>query len=292
MIDPRSLSPIEIRRVAARMRGGRLGRLLDSTLLKPQAVGKQIDSLVDEAVHLGAHVCVNESRVERAVKRLESYKGQYDRKILIASVVGFPLGACTTEMKVIGTKAALEMGADEIDMVGNIGLLKENANNWYANDIDAVASTIADFNSKNGDVRGLKVIIETCYLTNKEKEFAAATSAQIGLKHNIPIFVKTSTGFGQPAVGIPSGATVDDVLLIRKTIGDYNAETNPVGVKASGGVKNATDAIRMIIAGGGFNDNLEPVRCQPCAVRIGTSSAGNIMHDFEEIFGSQSWLQS
>lgn len=292
MIDPRKLTPIDIRKAAASLRGGRLGRLLDSTLLKPQTTAEQIDLLVDDAVKMGAHICVNESRVKRAVERLTLFRGQYDRKILIASVVGFPLGACTTEMKVTGTRESLALGANEIDMVGNIGFLKDGYSEGYTDDIDSVARAISEFNHRNGDVRGLKVIIETCYLTSQEKIFAARTVADIGLKYNIPIFIKTSTGFGSPPVGISSGATVEDVLLIRNTVGDYNAETNPIGIKASGGIKDATEAVKYVIAGGGFDENLEPVNCLPCVVRIGTSSARSIVADFREVFESSSWITS
>jgi deoxyribose-phosphate aldolase len=190
-------------------------------------------------------------------------------------------------MKVIGTEKMLEIGADEIDMVGNTGYLKDGNTDAYIADIEAVANALAEFNHQNDAIRGLKVIIETCYLTDCEKEFAAACVADTGLKYGIPIFVKTSSGFGQPPTGVPTGATIDDVLLIRKTVGEYDPETNPIGVKASGGIRDAVTAVKMVIAGGGFDDNLNTVSCLPCAMRIGTSSSRQIIGDFEEVYGGK-----
>jgi len=284
MIDPRKLSKDDIRRVAGRLRRHGLGPLLDSTLLSPQATGAQIDALVDEAVGLGANICVNGSRIGRAVARLGIHEGARERGIRIISVVAFPLGACTTESKVAEAEHCLELGADEVDVVANVGLLKDGDFDGYRDDIDAIAAAVAEFNAANGAARGLKVIIETCYLTDNEKEFAAGTIAGIGLRRRIPIFVKTSTGFGKPPRGVPPGATIDDVLLIRRAVGEYHPETNPVGVKAAGGIQDATAVINFVIAGGGVDGDLNLVHNLYAAVRIGTSSAAAIARDFVNVY--------
>lgn len=284
MIDPRKLKPEEIKFVADQLRNTNLARLLDSTLLAPEAPASAIDVLVDEAVNLGAHVCVNESRLERAVSRLESHKVARSRPTFTSTVIGFPLGACTTEIKVFSARCVLELGADEIDMVANTGLLKDGDKAGYKDDIEAVATVVSGFNQASGARRGLKVIIECCHLSNSEKEYAAATVADIGLKHRIPIFVKTSTGFGKPTAGKPAGATIDDVLLVRKTVGEYHPEDNPVGVKPAGGIKTAASAVGYVIAAGGVDSNLDLVGNPHFAVRIGTSSVSAIMRDFDEKF--------
>ena len=287
MIDPRKLSPEDIRKVAGRLRRHGLGPLLDSTLLSPQATGAQIDALVDEAVELGANVCVNGSRIERAVARLATHKGARERGVLVVGVVAFPLGACTTKIKMADTKHCLELGADEVDMVANAGLLKDGDSDGYRDDIDSVAAAVAEFNAAHGAARGLKVIVETCYLTDDEKESAAGTVAEIGLRRRIPVFVKSSTGFARPPEGIPSGATIDDVLLIRRTVGRYHTEKNPVGVKAAGGIRDAAAVINFVIAAGGIDKDLEPVSNLHRAVRIGTSSAAAIVSDFNDIYSEE-----
>ena len=206
-----------------------LNKYIDHTLLKPAATKADIETLCNEArEHDFMSVCVNASRVALCRALLEG------SDVKVCTVVGFPLGATTTATKVFEAEEAIANGATEIDMVINIGALKSG-------DLDYVKADIAAVN-KAVQGRGalLKVIIETCLLTDEEKVQVCAICKEIGVN-----FVKTSTGFST------GGATVEDVALMRKTVGA------DIGVKASGGVKNADDANKMIAAG---------------ANRLGTSS--------------------
>lgn len=208
-----------------------IANYIDHTLLKATATNEQILKLCEEAKkHKFAAVCVN-SYYTKTV--FEALKGT-DVKVCV--VVGFPLGACTTETKAFETQQAVENGADEIDMVINIGALKSGDIAVVENDIAAVVK------AASGAI--VKVIIETCYLTEEEKEKACFAASEAGAH-----FVKTSTGFGT------GGATIQDVTLMKKLVG------KTMKVKAAGGVKNEDDAKNMILAG---------------ADRIGTSSGVDI----------------
>jgi len=210
-----------------------ISKAIDHTLLKPDASKAGIRKLCKEAALYGFKaVCVNPSHV---VLCKELLKGT---DVKVATVVGFPLGANTTETKVFETKDSVLKGADEIDMVINIGALKEGDYKLVEDDIKAVVDAC----------RGqaiVKVIIETCLLTDDEKRKACELSMSAGAH-----FVKTSTGFST------GGATVEDVALMKSVVGD-NLE-----VKASGGVRDRETAIKMIEAG---------------ATRIGTSSGIKII---------------
>lgn len=210
-----------------------ISKAIDHTLLKPDASKAGIMKLCNEAALYGFKaVCVNPSHV---VLCKELLKGT---DVKVATVVGFPLGANTTETKVFETKDSVLKGADEIDMVINIGALKEGDYKLVEDDIKAVVDAC----------RGqaiVKVIIETCLLTDDEKRKACELSMSAGAH-----FVKTSTGFST------GGATVEDVALMKSVVGD-NLE-----VKASGGVRDRETAIKMIEAG---------------ATRIGTSSGIKII---------------
>ena len=272
MIDPRELSPEQLAHVEKQLRGGVLVRLLDSTILAPDATGERVDRLVAEAVRIGSQVCVNASRLERAIAGLGEHRGDH----LVSTVVGFPLGANTSAAKVAEAEEVLRLGADEIDMVANVGLLKDGAREDWIADVDAVAAEVASFNRENGCRRVLKVIIECCLLDRGEKEFAAAAVAEIGRLRGIDVFVKTSTGFAKAPAGVPSGAMLEDVLLIRRVVGAYDPADNRVGVKAAGGIRDAATAIQMLIAAGGFDADLKLAADPLRVVRIGTSSAGAI----------------
>lgn len=210
-----------------------ISKAIDHTLLKPDASKAGIRKLCKEAALYGFKaVCVNPSHV---VLCKELLKGT---DVKVATVVGFPLGANTTETKVFETKDSVLKGADEIDMVINIGAIKEGDYKLVEDDIKAVVDAC----------RGqaiVKVIIETCLLTDDEKRKACELSMSAGAH-----FVKTSTGFST------GGATVEDVALMKSVVGD-NLE-----VKASGGVRDRETAIKMIEAG---------------ATRIGTSSGIKII---------------
>lgn len=212
-------------RIAYNGRGGDipadLASYIDHTLLGPGTTGSQIDKLCEEARRYNfAAVCVNPVWVRRARENLRG------SRVTIACVVGFPLGANATEIKVMEARRALREGAREIDMVLNVGLLKEGELELVEKDI----SRVVDSCHEVGAV--CKVIIEAALLTDEEKVIACKLA-----KAARADYVKTSTGFG------PGGATVFDVALMRETVGPG------MGVKASGGIKTAADAERMIAAG-------------------------------------------
>jgi deoxyribose-phosphate aldolase len=198
-----------------------LADFIDHTLLKPEATAQQIDSLCDEAQRFRfAAVCVNPVWVKRAASRLRG------TGVRVASVVGFPLGATSPEIKAMETRRALRDGAREIDMVINIGALKSGHYDLVGRDIAAVSDACREVGALN------KVIIEAALLSDEEKVIACRL-AKDARAH----YVKTSTGFG------PGGATVFDVALMRETVGP------DIGVKAAGGIKSADDAEEMIAAG-------------------------------------------
>ncbi|MFQ5602771.1 MAG: deoxyribose-phosphate aldolase [bacterium] len=197
-----------------------LAGLIDHTLLKPEATRAQITKLCEEAVRYHfASVCVNPSwvRLCRDIVR--------GSRVLVCTVVGFPLGVNTTETKAFETEKAIQEGADEIDMVIHVGMLKSGEHNYVQKDIQAVV----DAAGEKGEV---KVIIETCYLTDEEKIKACLLSKEAGAH-----FVKTSTGFGK------KGATLGDVALMRKIVG------SEMGVKAAGGIRDYEIASQMVEAG-------------------------------------------
>ncbi|QXM06293.1 deoxyribose-phosphate aldolase [Crassaminicella indica] len=193
---------------------------IDHTLLKPQATEEQIKKVCAEARKYGfASVCVNAYYTSLVRKELEG------TNVKTCVVVGFPLGATTKEVKAFETKQAIENGAQEVDMVINIGALKNQKYDVVKEDIEAVV------NAAKGKAF-VKVIIETCLLNNEEKIKACEISKEAGAD-----FVKTSTGFST------GGATVEDIALMRKTVGP------DLGVKASGGVRTREDADAVIKAG-------------------------------------------
>jgi deoxyribose-phosphate aldolase len=198
---------------------GSLASKIDHTLLKPDATRTEIEKVCAEARdnHF-ATVCVNSSHVALAAELL---KGSQSKPI---AVVGFPLGAATSTAKAFETREAIRAGAQEIDMVINIGALKSKDYAWVWTDIMQVVEAAAPY--------PVKVILETSSLTQDEKIIGCALAKAAGAA-----FVKTSTGFGS------GGATVEDVALMRKIVGPE------MGVKASGGVRTFEDATRMIAAG-------------------------------------------
>ncbi|MGE7120218.1 deoxyribose-phosphate aldolase [Peribacillus sp. NPDC046944] len=208
-------------------------KLIDHTLLKADATEKEIVRLAEEAKEYGfASVCVNPQWVSLAAKEL---KGS---DVKVCTVIGFPLGASTTAVKVFETQDAISNGAEEVDMVINIGLLKAGNDNAVEADMKAVANAV------HGKAL-LKVIIETCLLTEEEKVRACQLVVNAGAD-----YVKTSTGFST------GGANVEDVMLMRKVVGPN------LGVKASGGIRDKNDLEKMAKAG---------------ATRIGASSGVKIM---------------
>ncbi len=210
----------------------RVAGLVDHTLLKPNATPEQISALCDEAIQYDfASVCVNPANIAQAAKKLAG------SGVAPCVVIGFPLGANTSAVKAYETTEVIALGAEEVDMVINIGAAK--AGDWalVQKDIEAVVGAAKD-------KALVKVIIETCLLTDEEKVQACLAAKRAGAD-----FVKTSTGFST------GGATVADVRLMRETVGPN------MGVKASGGVKDYASAVAMVKAG---------------ANRLGTSSGVKI----------------
>lgn len=199
--------------------GGEIGKRIDHTMLKPDATRAELVKLCEEArTHHFASVCINTMWVTLAVELL---KGS---GVMTICVVGFPLGAATTRAKAAETREAIANGAAEIDMVINIGLLKGGEHDKVFDDIRGVVDAAGG--------RPVKVILETHMLNREQKIAACAISRAAGAA-----FVKTSTGFSG------GGATEEDIRLMRQTVGPE------MGVKASGGVRTADDARKMIAAG-------------------------------------------
>lgn len=198
-----------------------VAKLIDHTLLKADATKEQIIQLCNEAAQYGfASVCVNPTWVKTAAEMLKDVP-----EVKVCTVIGFPLGATLTAVKAFETEEAIKNGATEVDMVINIGALKSGDEDLVRQDIEAVV------NAAKGKAL-TKVIIETSLLTDEEKVRASELAVQAGAD-----FVKTSTGFST------GGATVEDIALMRKTVGPT------IGVKASGGVRDSQTATAMIEAG-------------------------------------------
>ena len=211
----------------------KIAQYIDHTLLKPQASEEDVIKICDEAKEYGfASVCVNAYYTSLVKRELEG------TSVKTCVVVGFPLGATTKEVKAFEAKQAIENGAQEIDMVINVGAVKSNKYDVIKEDIKAVV----DASSGKALV---KVILETCLLTDEEKVKVCEIAKEVGAN-----FVKTSTGFST------GGATVHDIKLMRETVG------KEMGVKASGAVRTAEDAKAVIEAG---------------ASRIGASSSISIV---------------
>ncbi|HTD86848.1 MAG TPA: deoxyribose-phosphate aldolase [Candidatus Binatia bacterium] len=204
-----------------------LARYIDHTLLKPDARAEDIRKLCTEAKqHRFFAVCVNGSWLDLALHCLEG------TGVKVASVVGFPLGAMETDVKRFETEAAIDSGAHEIDVVINIGRLKDGDDKYVLRELRDIVEA--------ADERPVKVILETCLLTDEEKVRGCLLVVEAGAH-----FVKTSTGFSK------AGATIEDVKLLRREVGpDF-------GVKASGGIHDSMTALAMIEAG---------------ATRLGTSN--------------------
>ena len=215
-----------------------LAGMIDHTLLQPTATADNIRQLCREAKEYGFRsVCVNPCYVKLAAEELEG------TPVKVCSVIGFPLGASSTEAKVFEAWQALRDGAREIDMVLNLGYLKSGRVSLVQADIQAVVDMV-----HGGAV--LKVILETCLLTQEEKELACRAAKAAGAD-----FVKTSTGFST------GGATVEDVKLMRETVGP------DMGVKASGGIRDLAKALAMVEAG---------------ANRLGCSAGVAIMEEWKK----------
>lgn len=217
-----------------------LAGMIDHTLLKANATAEQVTKLCREAAQYHfASVCVNTCYVPLAAKLLEG------SGVAVCCVVGFPLGAMATHSKAEEAREAAASGAKEVDMVVNVGAIKSGDWKYVQNDIKKVVEASAE----GGAI--VKVIIETCLLTDEEKVKACQASKEAGAA-----FVKTSTGFST------GGAKAEDVALMRRTVG------SSMGVKASGGIGNYDDAMRMIKAGAsriGTSHGIEIIKSENAA---------------------------
>ena len=210
--------------------------LIDHTLLKPEASRDDIRKLCQEAAHFGfASVCINPWNVPLAAEMLRG------TKVKICTVVGFPLGATLPQVKIYEAEEAIKLGAQEIDMVINIGALKSGQDDVVESDIRG----IVEASHRGGAI--CKVILETALLTKEEKIRASTLAKRAGAD-----FVKTSTGFSS------AGATTEDVALMRSIVGPK------IGVKAAGGVRTFEDLKKLVAAG---------------ATRIGASASVKIMEE-------------
>lgn len=197
-----------------------IAKMIDHTVLKAVTTKEDVIKICKEAKEYGFFsVCINPTYIELAKSELQG------SDVKVCTVIGFPLGSNTKETKAFETKDAIAKGADEVDMVINIGALKDKNYDLVYEDIKAVV----DASNKQALV---KVIIETCYLTDEEKVKACEIAVKAGTD-----YVKTSTGFGT------GGSTPSDIKLMRETVGEN------IGVKASGGVRVNSDAVSVIKAG-------------------------------------------
>lgn len=216
-----------------------LAKLIDHTNLKPMATGQEIGILCREALaYEFASVCIHPFYVSFAVNLLDNSPVQ------VCTVVGFPLGANTSAAKAWEAAEAVKAGATEVDMVINVGALKGGQSNLVRQDIQGVVEGARAAN----DQALVKVILETCFLNSEEIKTACLLAKEAGAN-----FVKTSTGFG------PGGATVENVILMRETVGEA------MGIKAAGGVRTYQEVLDMLAAG---------------ANRIGTSSGIDIVENY------------
>ncbi len=223
-----------------------LAKLIDHTRLKPETKRTKIQELCEEALtYEFASVCINPVHVEFAAELLSG------SSVDVCVVIGFPLGATLTEVKAFEAQEVVRKGATEVDMVINVGALRDKNYDFVRSDIREVV------NAAEGAI--VKVILETGLLIDEEKRQGCIISKEAGAH-----FVKTSTGFG------PMGATPYDVQLMRETVG------NKLGVKAAGGIRTFKDAIRMVNAG---------------ATRLGTSSGVSIVEGYRWAGYSDAWLE-
>lgn len=214
-----------------------LNKFIENTLLKPDATNEEFEQLFQETIENKFYgVCVNPAYVKKAVEKVQRYG------VKVVTVIGFPLGANTTDVKVFETQKAISDGADEIDMVLNISKLKDKDYDYVINDIRSVKNACVNHN--------LKVILETDLLTKDE----IGTACELCIKSGAD-FVKTSTGFVKNGVG----AKVEDVKLMSETVKPHGLR-----VKASGGIRDKKTAIELIESG---------------ADRLGTSSGVKIVSE-------------
>ena len=223
-----------------------LAKYFDQTLLKPYATDADFEAFCREsAAYHFKMIAINSV----PVKKCKAFLGDSD--VLVGAAIGFPLGQTTVENKLHETLQAITDGADEIDYVINIGELKSGNLSYVEDEMRRIVALCREHK------RTVKVIFENCYLTDAEKRALCEIALRVR-----PDFIKTSTGFGTPPAGVPVGATVEDVRLMKSMVGDA------VKVKAAGGIRTLEDALAMIEAG---------------AERIGTSAGVKIIEELKRL---------
>ena len=265
-----------------------LASLIDHTQLMPFATKQDIKKLCKEAAELGtATVCVNEGRVEEARFFLDELNEENkadnsgNSNVKVCCTIGFPLGSATTEIKVESALDVIKKGAQEIDMVINVGYLKDKDYDRFEQDIEAVMEAIDNYNSEHDSKIVLKVIQENCYLTDEEIILATKIIAKLaGNFRNVKVFAKTSTGFGVPGKGPVDkedvGATEKDISIMKTAIDNVTNCKYVVGIKAAGGIRDKETALNMMKAAGCFDEQGNLVENYKELFRIGASASREI----------------
>jgi len=272
------IKPVEedIQALAGKLTPELLGSLIDHTKLSPIATHDEIKTMCEQAVSFGAaSVCVNTDYVLYCKKLLEG------TPVKVCTVVGFPLGADTARVKAAAAEEAFANGAFEVDMVIDIASALEKDYDDVRKGIREVLLVRDAFNRRHDlqgkDKRITKIIVETCYLLNKEIIQEVCRVA----KDEGADFVKSSTGFGQPKdKDVPKGATFEFISWMREAVGPYDIVRNPIGVKAAGGVGDARQALQMLLAAGILDSRGKLVEDPADAVRLGASKGHVIVEDF------------
>ena len=227
------------------MNKSQLANTLDHTLLRANITREDLTELCRTAMRWGFHsVAINSAVVSLCRETLG------DSPVVCDATVGFPLGQTSVESKVFETRDAIKNGAGEIDYVVDLVAIKSGDWAYMDDEMYRITSTCRELGAD------CKVIFETCYLTDEEKERLCEIACRVH-----PTFIKTSTGFGAPAPGVPNGATIEDIRLMKRCVGDE------VLIKASGGIRTTEQALNMLEAG---------------ASRIGTSNGVAIVEGFVE----------
>lgn len=257
-----------------------LGSVIDHTVLSPSAMREDIRQLCAEANEIGSFVCVNGSRV-LDVRELKESSHSSIRGIV--AVTDFPFGAGTTDEKchVVSSLLCIE-NADEVDTVLNVGKFLDGDHEYVLNDIFRVAEAVRLAETLTNQHSILKIIQENCCLPMDMVPIAAEITASVAEKTGVHMFAKTSTGFGVPKDDeTPKGATLKDVWMMSQAIEPFQKQGVRIGIKAAGGVGDAETAVRIMLAGGCFDDDVVLQDNLSDIFRIGASAGKKIVDDFK-----------
>lgn len=270
-----------VKRAARALTPEILGSIIDNTLLNPAATIADIEKLCVESDEIGSYVCVYGSRVPDVCYFINQYNLERIRGI--AAVAGFPAGAQSTKAKKEEAYALVLDGADEVDMVLNVGKLLDGDYSYVKNDIKQVAFAVKQAELEVAGAAYLKAIQENCLLSEGQKMSASILIAEAARETGVRIFAKTSTGFGKPKdADTPVGATLEDVWLMRQVNKLFQDNRIFIGIKAAGGIRDLYTAIQMMLAGGCFNDDLSLKENLPDIFRIGTSTGKKLVEDLKK----------